>query len=45
VIGLLMMGLGYLWLIVDRRSRALHDWLSGTIVVVSSSRRELAPPS
>jgi uncharacterized RDD family membrane protein YckC len=40
---ILFMGSGYLWLLVDRRSRAIHDWLSGTIVVVAGSRRHAAP--
>jgi uncharacterized RDD family membrane protein YckC len=31
-------GAGYLWILVDRRSRTLHDVLTGTIVVVASSR-------
>ncbi|MCK6552863.1 RDD family protein, partial [Myxococcota bacterium] len=39
LVSLALFGLGYLWVIVDRRSRALHDVLSGTVVVVSSSRR------
>lgn len=38
LVSLALMAVGYLWLIVDRRSRALHDWLSGTVVVRSSSR-------
>jgi uncharacterized RDD family membrane protein YckC len=38
--GLLCMGAGYAWLIVDRRARAFHDVLTGTAVVVSSTRRE-----
>lgn len=39
--GSIAFGMNYLWLIVDRRSRTLHDVLTGTIAVVSSSRREL----
>ncbi|MBK6688405.1 MAG: RDD family protein [Deltaproteobacteria bacterium] len=42
VLGLLMLGLGYAWLILDRRNRTLHDRLSGTTVVISSSRQELS---
>lgn len=41
LVGLLSLslgGLGYFWLIVDRRGRALHDHLTATSVVVSSSR-------
>jgi uncharacterized RDD family membrane protein YckC len=38
LVGVVSMGGGYLWLIVDRRSRAIHDWLTGTAVVVSKSR-------
>jgi uncharacterized RDD family membrane protein YckC len=37
---LLLGGAGYLWLIVDRRARTLHDHLTGTVVVVTSSRSE-----
>lgn len=42
VLGLLLLGLGYAWLILDRRNRTLHDRLSGTTVVISSSREELS---
>ncbi len=31
----LPIGAGYLWIIVDRRSLAWHDWLSGTMVVLT----------
>jgi uncharacterized RDD family membrane protein YckC len=42
VLGSIIFGMSYLWLIVDRRSRTLHDVITGTIAVVSSSRRELS---
>jgi resuscitation-promoting factor RpfA len=38
IFSLVLLGAGYLWLIIDRRSRAIHDWLTGTAVVVSRSR-------
>ncbi len=41
LVGLAAFGMSYLWLFVDRKSRTLHDVLTGTIAVVSSSRREL----
>lgn len=43
--GVLLLGFGYFWLIMDRRNRTFHDRLSGTTVVVSASRRELGPVS
>ncbi len=36
----LLGGAGYLWLILDRRARTFHDHLTGTVVVVASSRTE-----
>ena len=33
VIGLLLLGLGLLWIGFDRHKRGLHDWLAGTYVV------------
>lgn len=41
IVASLALGMSYLWLIVDRKSRTLHDVLSGTVPVISSSRREL----
>jgi uncharacterized RDD family membrane protein YckC len=41
LLSLLLGGAGYLWLIVDRRARTFHDYLTGTVVIVSASR----PPS
>lgn len=38
LLSLMLGGAGYLWLIVDRRARTFHDYLTGTIVVRSSSR-------
>ena len=39
MVSLLLLGAGYAWLIVDRRSRTWHDTLCSTAVVLSSSRR------
>ena len=33
VIGLLILGLGLLWIGFDRQKRGLHDWLAGTYAV------------
>lgn len=36
-------GLGYLWCLVDREGRGLHDLLSGTRLVLLPKRRKDAP--
>ena len=41
-VGMILGGSGLFWLLVDRKARTLHDVLSGTIVVVRSSRRVMA---
>ncbi len=32
-LGFVTLGLGYIWALVDRRRRALHDMLAGSAVV------------
>ena len=33
IVGLLLLGLGLLWIGFDRQKRGLHDWLAGTYVI------------
>lgn len=43
IFSLALGGIGYFWLLLDRRARTLHDLMTGTMVVQSSSKEERAP--
>jgi uncharacterized RDD family membrane protein YckC len=37
VLGLLLLGLGFVWIGFDREKRGLHDWVAGTYVIRAGS--------
>ncbi len=38
-ISIMLIGLGYLWIVFDRRKQGLHDKLAGTIVVIDTDSK------
>jgi uncharacterized RDD family membrane protein YckC len=45
LLSLLPLGLGFLWILLDRRKRAWHDRLSGTRVVLVPKHQRPKPPA
>ncbi len=41
VLGVLSLGLGFLWMGFDREKRGLHDWMAGTYVIRSRGERKV----
>jgi uncharacterized RDD family membrane protein YckC len=37
LLGLLLLGLGFVWIGFDREKRGLHDWVAGTYVIRASA--------
>ena len=48
ILSMLPLGLGYLWILIDRNNRAWHDRLANTIVILEDDSRktlsQLSPP-